>query len=99
MPRAKTSAGTPSISMITATIAPAPNSRYATGWWLMKPSTSAFMMDACGAARIGRASPTAASPNWYACASMTMAKPAAMAAATTPRNFTRCCAAGVEPSQ
>ena len=48
MPSAKISAGTPSISMMSAIAAPAPNNMYATGWWLMKPSTSAFMMEAWG---------------------------------------------------
>ena len=28
-----------------------------TGWRLMNPTTSAFMMEACGAARMGRMSP------------------------------------------
>ena len=58
MPSAKISAGTRSISMLTAIAAPAPKSTYATGCRLMKPSTSAFMMEACGdgehGARIAR---------------------------------------------
>ena len=65
----------------------------------MKPSTSAFMMDACGEGRTTRGSPGAASPNWNACASSTMVRPAAIAAAITARNFTFSSAAGVEPSQ
>ena len=65
----------------------------------MKPSTSAFMMEACGDGSTTRRSPGAASPNWKVCASMTMVRPAAMEAASTPRNFTFCWAAGVEPSQ
>ena len=65
----------------------------------MKPSTSAFMMEAWGAASTARASPGTASPNWKARASSTMVRPLAAAAASTPRNFTFSCAAGVEPSQ
>ncbi len=54
MPRATISAGTPSISMITATAAPAPKSTQGTGWRLMNPSTSAFMIEACGDTSTGR---------------------------------------------
>jgi hypothetical protein len=57
------------------------------------------MIDACGAASTVRVSPGAASPNWNARASSTIARPAATDAASTPRNFTRCWAAGVEPIQ
>ena len=57
------------------------------------------MIDACGAARIGRASPATASPNWNVSARMTIARPAVRADARTPRNFTFSCMAGVEPSQ
>ena len=79
--------------------APAPNRMYATGWRLMNPSTSAFMMEACGEGSTTRGSPGTASPNWKARASITMVSPTATEAAITPRNFTFCCAAGVEPSQ
>ena len=65
----------------------------------MKPSTSAFMIEACGDGSTTRVSPGAASPNWKVCASITMVSPAAIDAAITPRNFTFSCAAGVEPSQ
>ena len=65
----------------------------------MKPSTSAFMMEAWGEASTGLRSPATASPNWKVWASMTIVKPAAVAEAITPRNFTFSCAAGVEPSQ
>ena len=85
--------------MLTAIIAPAPKSSHATGWRLMKPCTSACMIDACGAASTARVSPGAASPNWNACASITIVRPTAIDEAMTPRNFTRSCAAGVEPSQ
>ena len=43
--------------------------------------------------------PGAASPNWNVRASSTMVSAAATAEARTPRNFTRSCTAGVEPSQ
>ena len=65
------------------------------GWWLMKPFTSACMIEACGEASTGRASPSAASPNWKVRASMTMVRPTTTEAAIPPRNFTFCCAAGV----
>ena len=91
--------GCPSISRIKAIMAPTPNNKYAMGWWLMKPSTSAFMIDACGDASTGRKSPGSASPNWNVRASITIVNPAATAAAMTPRNFTFSCAEGVEPSQ
>jgi len=65
----------------------------------MNPTTSSFIMDACGAASTTRRSPGAASPNWKALASNTMVSPAAVAETSTPRNFTFCCSAGVEPSQ
>ncbi len=65
----------------------------------MKPSTSDFMIAAWGAGRTTRGSPGAASPNWKARASRTMVSPAETAATAMPRNFTFCCAAGVEPSQ
>ncbi len=99
MPSAKMSAGTRSISMTTAIIAPAPKSRYATGCRLMKPSTSAFMIEACGEASTTRVSPGAASPNWNVWASATMTRPTTTEDTRTPKNFTRSCAAGVEPSQ
>lgn len=70
--------------MTTATNAPTANSVHATGCRLMKPDTSACMMEACGAASTARESPGAASPNWKACASMTTARPAAMEPAMTP---------------
>src|ERR1035438_1672821 len=65
----------------------------------MNPSTSAFMIDACGEASTGRKSPGSASPNWKVRASITIVRPDATAAAITPRNFTFSCAAGVDPSQ
>ena len=85
--------------MISVIIAPAPNRTVATGCWLMKPSTRARMMAACGEGRTARVSPATASPNWNALASSTMVSPAATEAAITPRNFTFSWAAGVEPSQ
>ena len=65
----------------------------------MKPSTSDFMIAACGAGSTTRGSPGAASPNWNARASITIVRPAASAATAMPRNFTFSCAAGVDPSQ
>ena len=85
--------------MTTAMTAPTVKRTHATGCRLMKPCTSACMIDACGAASTARVSPAAASPNWNACASITMARPAATDETMTPRNFTRSCTAGVEPSQ
>ena len=99
IPSAKVSGETLSSSIITAIMAPTPNSIQATGCWLMKPCTSAFMIEACGAARIGRVSPAACSPNWKLTARITIASPTASADASTPRNFTFSCAAGVDPSQ
>ena len=69
------------------------------GFWLMKPSTSDFMIEAWGDGRTTRGSPAAASPNWNAWARRTIVRAAALAESTTPRNFTFSCAAGVEPSQ
>jgi hypothetical protein len=57
------------------------------------------MIEAWGEARTTRVSPGTASPNWKVFASMTIVRPAAAAAAMMPRNLTRSCAAGVEPSQ
>ena len=57
------------------------------------------MIEACGAASTTRASPGTASPNWKVFASSTMVSAAATAEARMPRNFTRSCTAGVEPSQ
>ena len=57
------------------------------------------MIEACGEASTARVSPGAASPNWNVCASITIVRPTATEAASTPRNFTCSCAAGVEPSQ
>ena len=79
--------------------APTPNSIQATGCWLMKPCTSAFMIEACGAARIGRVSPAACSPNWKLTARITIASPTASADASTPRNFTFSSAAAQEPGK
>src|SRR6185437_16564221 len=99
MQSANINEGWPSISKTIVTTAPTPNRRYVTGWWLMKPSTNAFIIEACGDANTGRTSPATASPNWKVLASMLIVRPTAMADAITPRNFTFSCAAGVEPNQ
>ena len=70
--------------MMTAIMPPAAKSRYATGWRLMKPSTRAFMIDACGEARTDAVSPGAASPNWNVCASATITRPTTIDETTTP---------------
>ena len=57
------------------------------------------MIEACGEASTWRVSPGTASPNWNALASSMMVAATAIAETNTPRNFTFCCADGVEPSQ
>ena len=80
-PGRKSAPALPAFPSMTATAAPAPNRMYATGWRLMNPSTSAFMMEACGEGSTARRSPGAASPNWNARASITMVRPTATEAA------------------
>ena len=65
----------------------------------MKPSTSDFMIAACGDGSTTRGSPGAASPNWNARESITIVRPAVIAPKAMPRSLVFCWAAGVEPSQ
>src|SRR5664279_5810897 len=81
IPSANVSAGTLTISKMIAIAAPVPKRKYAIGCRFMNPSTIAFMIEACGAARTSRASPGAFSPNWNTRASMTIVSPTAIEAA------------------
>ncbi len=69
------------------------------GWWLMNPSTSAFMMEACGEARTGRMSPGEGFAELEGMGQHADGEADGDGAAATPRNFTFSCAAGVDPSQ